>query len=431
MSAEFLATLAVFAGLAAIGMPVALSMMTAAVTYMALSGRDIGLVGEQILNGLFESFVLLAVPLFILAANIMNAGTVSDRLLGFCLALVGRFRGGLAQVNVVASLIFSGMSGSAIADAAGIGKVIIEMMRREDRYPAGFAAAITAASATIGPIIPPSIPMILYALVSDVSVGYLFLGGILPGLFMGAMLMAMNVIIAGRRDFARDEVVPIRELPRITVRAIPALMLPVILLTGIYGGITTPTEAAAIAALYALFLATVVYRKLSFGALYEIIRDAARSSGVVGLIIAGALVFNYIVASENIPNQVASALQGIDISPIAFLLLVNLLFLALGCLFDATTMLLIVVPLFLPACRALDIDLVHFGVVIVVNIMIGLITPPYGVLLFVINALTGIPLKDIIREIWPFLVALILALLVMTLVPDIVLWLPRIMGYRG
>lgn len=431
MSAEFLATLAVFAGLAAIGMPVALSMMTAAVTYMTLSGRDIGLVGEQILNGLFDSFVLLAVPLFILAANIMNAGTVSDRLLGFCLALVGRFRGGLAQVNVVASLIFSGMSGSAIADAAGIGKVIIEMMRREDRYPAGFAAAITAASATIGPIIPPSIPMILYALVSDVSVGYLFLGGILPGLFMGAMLMAMNVIIAGRRNFARDEVVPIRELPRITVRAIPALMLPVILLTGIYGGITTPTEAAAIAALYALFLATVVYRKLSFGALYEIIRDAARSSGVVGLIIAGALVFNYIVASENIPNQVASALQGIDISPILFLLLVNLLFLALGCLFDATTMLLIVVPLFLPACRALDIDLVHFGVVIVVNIMIGLITPPYGVLLFVINALTGIPLKDIIREIWPFLVALILALLVMTLVPDIVLWLPRIMGYRG
>lgn len=431
MSAEFLATLAVFAGLAAIGLPVALSMMTAAVTYMALSGRDIGLVGEQILNGLFESFVLLAVPLFILAANIMNAGTVSDRLLSFCLALVGRFRGGLAQVNVVASLIFSGMSGSAIADAAGIGKVIIGMMRREGRYPAGFAAAITAASATIGPIIPPSIPMILYALVSDVSVGYLFLGGILPGLFMGAMLMTMNVIIAGRRGFARDEVVPIRELPRITLRAIPALMLPVILLTGIYGGITTPTEAAAIAALYALFLATVVYRKLSLGALYEIVRDAARSSGVVGLIIAAALVFNYIVASENIPNQVAVALQGLDVSPIMFLLLINLLFLALGCLFDATTMLLIVVPLFLPAARALDIDLVHFGVVIVVNIMIGLITPPYGVLLFVINALTGIPLKDIIREIWPFLAALILALLVMTLVPEIVLWLPRMLGYKG
>lgn len=431
MSAEFLATLAVFAGLAAIGLPVALSMMTAAVTYMALSGRDIGLVGEQILNGLFESFVLLAVPLFILAANIMNAGTVSDRLLAFCLALVGRFRGGLAQVNVVASLIFSGMSGSAIADAAGIGKVIIEMMRREDRYPAGFAAAITAASATIGPIIPPSIPMILYALVSDASVGYLFLGGILPGLFMGAMLMAMNVVIARRRDFARDEVVPVRELPRITVRAFPALMLPVILLTGIYGGVTTPTEAAAIAALYALFLATVVYRKLSFGTLYEIIRDAARSSGVVGLIIAGALVFNYIVASENIPNQVANALQGLDISPVLFLLLVNLLFLALGCLFDATTMLLIVVPLFLPTCRALGIDLVHFGVVIVVNIMIGLITPPYGVLLFVINALTGIPLKDIIREIWPYLAALILILIMMTLVPGIVLWLPRIFGYQG
>ena len=431
MSAEFLVTLAVFLGLAAIGLPVAFSMMSAAVAYMAISGRDIGLVGEQILNGLFESFVLLAVPLFILAANIMNAGTVSDRLLTFCLALVGRFRGGLAQVNVNASLIFSGMSGSAIADAAGIGKVIIEMMRREDRYPAGFAAAITAASATIGPIIPPSIPMILYALVSDASVGYLFLGGILPGLFMGAMLMAMNLVIASRRDFSRDEAVPLRELPRITFRAIPPLMLPVILLTGIYGGLTTPTEAASIAALYALLLATVVYRKLSFGALYKIIRDAARSSGVVGLIIAGALVFNYIVASENIPAQVANALQGIDISPIMFLLLVNLLFLVLGCLFDATTMLLIIVPLFLPTCRALGIDLVHFGVVIVVNIMIGLITPPYGVLLFVINALTGIPLKDIIREIWPFLAVLILALIVLTLAPDIVLWLPRTFGYQG
>jgi len=248
---------------------------------------------------------------------------------------------------------------------------------------------------------------------------------------MGAMLMVMNVIIAGRRDFARDEAVPLRELPRITVRAIPPLMLPVILLTGIYGGLTTPTEAASIAALYALILAAVVYRKLSLGALYEIIRDAARSSGVVGLIIAGALVFNYIVASENIPAQVANALQGIDISPITFLLLVNLLFLALGCLFDATTMLLIVVPLFLPTCRALGIDLVHFGVVIVVNIMIGLITPPYGVLLFVINALTGIPLKDIIREIWPFLAVLIVALIVLTLVPDIVLWLPRTFGYQG
>jgi tripartite ATP-independent transporter DctM subunit len=431
VSAFFVLALALFLGLAAIGLPVAFAMIVAAIAYLGLSGQDIGLAGEQILNGLFDSFVLLAVPLFILAANFMNAGSVSDRLLNFALALVGRFRGGLAQVNVVASLIFSGMSGSAIADAAGIGKVIISMMRREDRYPAGFAAAITAASATIGPIIPPSIPMILYAMVSDTSIGYLFLGGILPGLFMGAVLMAINAYIAHKRQFVYEEAVPLARIPGITFRAIPPLLLPVILLAGIYGGATTPTEAAAIAALYALFLAAIVYRQLSFGEFFKLVLDAARSSGVVGLIIAGALVFNYVVASENIPAKVALALQGVDVSPIVFFLLVNLLFLALGCLFDATTMLLIAVPLFIPSCRALGIDLVHFGVVIVVNIMIGLITPPYGVLLFVINALTGIPLRDIIREIWPFLGALITALIIMTLFPSIVLWLPRLMGYQG
>ena len=225
MSPVFLAALGAFLVLAAIGLPVAFAMIVATVLYLGLSGLDIGLAGEQILNGLFDSFVLLAVPLFILAANFMNAGTVSDRLLGFSLALVGRFRGGLAHVNVVASLIFSGMSGSAIADAAGIGKVIIAMMRREDRYPPGFAAAITAASATIGPIIPPSIPMILYALVSDTSIGFLFLGGILPGLFMAAMLMTITAIIARRRDFRREAAVPLAQLPRTTLRALPPLLL--------------------------------------------------------------------------------------------------------------------------------------------------------------------------------------------------------------
>ncbi len=431
MSAIFALTLALFLLLASVGLPVAFAMIVAAIAYLGLSGLDIGLAGEQILNGLFDSFVLLAVPLFILAANFMNAGTVSDRLLNFSLALVGRFRGGLAHVNVVASLIFSGMSGSAIADAAGIGKVIINMMRREDRYPPGFAAAITAASATIGPIIPPSIPMILYALVSDTSIGFLFLGGILPGLFMGGVLMAITAVIARRRGFRREEAVPIAQLPRVTLRALPPLMLPVILLAGIYGGATTPTEAAAIAALYALFLAAVVYRQLSFRSFFRLVLDASRSSAVVGMIIAGALVFNFVVASENIPGLLADWLRSIDLSPIAFLLLANLIFLALGCLFDATTMLLIAVPLFVPACRALGIDLVHFGVVVVVNIMIGLITPPYGVLLFVINAITGIPLRAIIAEIWPFLAALLVALVTMTLVPDIVLWLPRLFGYAG
>ncbi|MDH2431820.1 TRAP transporter large permease [Pokkaliibacter sp. MBI-7] len=431
MSSAFILALGAFFVLGAIGAPIALAMMVSAIGYLFATGQDVGLLAEQSLNGLFNSYVLLAVPLFILAANFMNAGTVSDRLLEFCVAIVGRFRGGLAQVNVVASLIFSGMSGSAIADAAGLGRVIIEMMCKHDRYPAGYAAAVTAASSVIGPIIPPSIPMILYALVSDTSIGYLFLGGILPGLILAAVMMVLNAWTARRRDFPRDEAVPLKAIPRITGRAFPALLLPVILLAGIYGGAVTPTEAAAVAAAYALLLAAVFYRSLTLREFITLVKDGARSTSVVGLIIASALVFNYVVANENIPNIVAAHLAHIQMSPLLFLLLINVLFLLLGCLFDATTLLLIVVPLFLPAARELGIDLVHFGVIITINIMLGLITPPYGVLLFVINGVTGIPLKDIIREIWPFIGVILLALLFMVIVPDSVLWLPRQFGYLG
>lgn len=431
MSAAFLACLGVFLVLAAFGVPVGFAMMAGAVVYLFAAGQDPGLVAEQVLNGLFDSFVLLAVPLFILAANFMNAGTVSDRLLSFCLALVGRFKGGLAQVNVVASLIFSGMSGSAIADAAGIGKVITEMMAAEKRYPRGFAAALTAASSTIGPIIPPSIPMVLYALVSDTSIGYLFLGGVVPGLFMALVLMVLNWWVAHRRSFPREASVPISQLPRLTLSALPALMLPVILLAGIYGGATTPTEAAAVAAAYALVLAAVFYRALSWAEFFAIVVRSARATAVVGVIIAGALIFNYIVASENIPAKVASTIGAWDLSPVAFLLSVNLIFLALGCLFDATTLLLVAVPIFLPAVRALGIDPVHFGVVIVINIMLGLITPPYGVLLFVLNGVTGIPLREMFAEIWPFVLVLAAALLVLALNPSLVLWLPQQFGYVG
>jgi TRAP-type transport system large permease protein len=418
-------------GLAGIGTPIALAIIVAAIGYLAASGQDLSLAGEQILQGLYESFVLLAVPLFIVAANIMNAGTISDRLLNFCVAAVGRFRGGLGHVNVVASLIFAGMSGSAVADAAGIGKIIIQMMTKDGRYSPGYAAAITAASATIGPIIPPSIPMVLYALVSDQSIGYLFLGGILPGLFMGVVLMAMNSIISTRRGFALEPAVPLRELPRHAANAFPALLMPAILLYGIYGGVTTPTEAAAVAAAYALLLAAFFYRALKLRALYDILVESARSSAAVGLVIGGALILNYVVASENIPAAMASALVGLNVSPLAFMLGVNVLLLALGCVLDATTIILVIIPLFIPTCRELGIDLVHFGVVAVVNCMIGLITPPYGILLFVINAVTGISLREMIGEIWAFLGVLVLALLVMILVPDIVLFLPRLLGYAG
>ena len=431
MTYEFTICVIILFGLSAIGTPIAYAILVSSCAYLWVGGQGIGLAGKIVLDGMYSSFILLAVPLFIVAANIMNAGTISDRLLRFCIAVVGRFRGGLGHVNVVASLIFSGMSGSAVADAAGIGKIIIDMMVRSGHYTRGYAAAITAASATIGPIIPPSIPMVLYALVSNSSIGYLFLGGIIPGLMMGGVLMAMNSFIAHKRGYQPEESVPLNKLPNITFNAFPALLMPAILLYGIYGGVTTPTEAAAVAAFYALILASIFYKALSLSAFYRILVESARSSAAVGLVIGGALLLNYIVASENIPNMIAGHLVNLDVSPLFFLIGVNLLILVLGCLLDATTLILVIIPLFLPSCRELGIDFVHFGVVTVVNCMIGLITPPYGVLLFVINAVSKIPLGEIIREVIPFLLVLIVALFIMVIFPELVLWLPRRFGYEG
>jgi len=431
MSLAFQVCLLVLLLLAGIGAPIAHSMIVAAVVYLAVAGQDLGLAAEQIIQGIYDSFIILAVPLFIVAANIMNEGAISDRLLAFCKAAVGRFRGGLAQVDILVSLIFSGMSGSAVADAAGVGKVTINMMLRSGHYSPGFAGAVVAASATIGPIIPPSIPMVMYALVSDASIGYLFLGGVGPGLLMTAGLMVITSILAHRRDIPAETTVPLHELPRVTLKAIPVLMMPVILLAGIYGGATTPTEAAAVAAAYALLLAALFYRSVTWTSLGRVFSESARSSAAVGLVIGSALIFNYIVASENVPASVAVLLATLDLSPLAFLLFTNILLLGLGCVLDTATIILVIVPILVPACRALGIDLVHFGVVVVVNCMIGLVTPPYGMLLFVINGTTGIPIKDIVREIMPFLIALLISLVLLVLFPEIVLWLPRQFGYQG
>jgi TRAP-type transport system large permease protein len=429
MSIALLSCLFTLLTLATIGAPIALSMIVSAIIYLAVKGQDMGLAAEQIIQGLYDSFVILAIPLFIVAANFMNAGTISDRLTHFCLAIVGRLRGGMGHVNVVTSLIFAGMSGSAVADVVGMGKMSIDMMIKDNRYPLGYAAAITAATAVIGPIIPPSIPMVLYALVSDASIGYLFLGGVVPGLLMTAAMMVLNSYMAHKMNVPLEEPVPLRDIPGITFRALPALLMPVILLGGIYGGATTPTEAAAIAAAYAFIVAAFFYRALNFSNIRSVLHDSVRSSASVGLIIGSALIFNYIIASENIPAQVSELMKGVDIAPLTFMLLLNLLFLVLGCLLDASTIILVIIPIFIPTVKALGIDLVHFGVVAVVNCMIGLITPPYGVLLFVLNAVTGIPLRVIIKDIWPWVWTLIGSLLIMIFVPDIVLYLPKLFGY--
>ena len=431
MSIEILAGIFILFSMAALGAPVAYAILSGIIVYLGVAGQDLAIAGQTMVQRLFDGFLLLAVPLFIVTANIMNAGTISDRLLNFCVAVVGRFRGGLGHVNVMASLIFSGMSGSAVADAAGIGKLVIEMMVKSGRYSRGYAAAITAATATIGPIIPPSIPMVLYALVSNTSIGFLFLAGILPGLIMGAVLIGMNTWISYRRDFGKEEAVPLAQLPLITIKSFPALLMPAILLTCIYSGVTSPTEAAAIAALYAFILAAGFYRALTIKSLYQLFVESARSSASVALVIGASMILTYVVVKENIPQTLSALLAGAEISPIIFLLLINLLILLVGCILDATVIILVIVPLFIPTCEALGVDLVHFGVLVVVNSMIGLITPPYGMLLFVINAVTDIPLREVIGEIWAFLAVLIFALLIMIISPNMVLWLPRLFGYQG
>ncbi|HET7794634.1 MAG TPA: TRAP transporter large permease [Rhizobacter sp.] len=411
-------------------LPIGFGMLASGVAYLLVKGQDVGLVAEQVLNGLYNSYVLLAVPLFIFAAAIMNSGSISDRLFEFAQVFVGRLRGGLAQVDVVASVIFSGMSGSAIADAAGPGLVSIRAMVKHGYSPA-FAGAIVAASATIGPIIPPSIPLVIYALVSDTSVGALFLGGVIPGLLMAAALMIGVQLVAQRRKLPRGEAVTWKQLPQVLWRGVLPVSLPVVLLGGIYSGVFTPTEAAAVAALYALFLAVVVYRALDARRFYEVLIESSKSSASVTLIVATAFLINYAFAAENVPTALAAWLNSFKLSPTGFLIGVNLLFLVLGCFLDTSIMLLVLVPILLPTARLLGVDLVHFGVMVVVNMMIGMVTPPFGMLLFVINALAGVPLKEMIRESWVFIGVLIVALAVITFVPQTVLWLPQALGYGG
>jgi tripartite ATP-independent transporter DctM subunit len=412
-------------------MPIGFGMLAAGIAYLLASGQDLGLVAEQVCNGMYNSYVLLAVPLFVFAANLMNAGTVSERIFDFCRILVGPMRGGLAQVDILVSVIFSGMSGSAIADAAGPGLVTIRQMLKKPEYTPGFAGAVVVASATLGPIIPPSIPMVIYALVSGTSVGALFLGGVLPGFLMAALMMLVVHWIAVRRNMPREAPVPRAQWAGLVWRGALPLSMPLVLLGGIYSGAFTPTEAAAVAALHALVLAAVVFRALTWRSLWAVVMESARASATITVILAGSFMLNYALTAEAVPQALAQWVSAQGLSPTGFLLLVNLLFLALGCVLDVSVLLLVFVPMLLPAARLLGIDLVHFGVLVVLNMMIGLIHPPFGMLLFVTKALTGIPIGAMMKEGWPFLLMLLGLLLAITFFPPIVLWLPQTMGYHG
>ena len=428
MTYELWVLLGVFAVAAVLGAPLGLSMLAAGFAYLIASHQDLGLVTDQTMNGLYNSYLVIAIPLFIFVANVMNASGVIERLLRCGSAVVGHLPGGLAQVNVVSNLIFSGMSGSAVADASGPGLIVARMMAKNGRYPRGFAAATSVASATLGPLMPTSIPMIFYALIANASVGAMLLGGLVPAALMAAALMAAVGLIARRRGFPREARTPWRALPDIVARAIPPLLLPGILLGLIYSGVTTPTEAAAIAAAYALALAFLVYRTMTLAQLFPVISATVKATTMIATIMAGAFVFNYAVANENVPQLIQGTLLSWHLSPTGFLLCVNLLMLVLAVFLDEVTILLVIVPLLIPIARELGIDLVHFGIVVVLNMMVGLTLPPHGLLLFVMSGLTGTPLSEIFREIPPFILAMLAVVLAVTFLPQLALWLATYAG---
>lgn len=429
MSTGLWTLLATVVGGALLRLPLALVMFAGGAAYLFSTRQDIGLLVGQVMNQMASMYVLVAIPMFILAANVMNAASISDRLWAMANAFVGRFRGGMGHVTVLVSMIFSSMSGSAVTDAAGPGLVAARMMREIGKYPPGLACAITAASATIAPVIPPSIPLVIYALISGASIGALFLAGIVPGLLMGAALMGMIRLMAGRRRLEQGEVVPLRQMPAVVGRASLSLTLPVVLLGGIWSGIFTPTEAAAVAAAWALMLGVAVYRRMDIAATWGVFSESARQSASTMLLIASAFILNYAIANERLAEVLVHAIARWELGAMQFMVVVNLAFIVLGCFLDGSVMMLVFVPLLIPSARLLGIDLTYFGIVVTLNFMIGLITPPYGLLLFVMASLTRTPLAAIIREIWPFVLALSAVLALLTAFPAITLFLPRLFGY--
>jgi tripartite ATP-independent transporter DctM subunit len=414
-----------FSVLILIGVPIAFAMGVATLlAIVAHGGMPFSLLAQRALVGA-DSYALLAIPFFILAGNLMNYGGITSRLIAFANAVVGRFRGGLAQTTVLSTMLFSGISGSAVADATALGKVLIPAMKRQG-YGAPFSAALMASASVNGPIIPPSIPMVIYGLSvgKGVSIAALFIGGVIPGLMLGLSLMAMAYYIAVKRNYPVYERVPWRELPRRAVPALWAMMMPVIILVGVTAGIFTVTESAAVAVLYAAFIGLVVYRELKPSDLVPILIQTALDSALVMFIIALASGFGYLMAISGLPREIAAWISSVSTNPIAILLLINGLLLVVGCFMEAIAAMLILIPVLIPIVQAAGIDLVHFGLIMVFNLMLGLLTPPVGILLYICANFAEVKLEDEVREVLPFLGMGLLVLLLLTLFPPLVLWLP-------
>jgi C4-dicarboxylate transporter DctM subunit len=409
----------------AIGMPVAFAMVVSAgAALLSLGNVPLMVLPQRIVTGA-DSFPLMAIPLFLLAGNLMIGGGLTDKLSRFATAMVGHFRGGLAQVNVVNSMVMGGMTGSAIADAVSDCKILVPVMVKSG-YSARFAAALSGATAVIAPIIPPSIPFIIYGSIAGVSIGQLFLGGAIPGILMGVYLMVAVNVIARRRNFPRGERPTLRGIVHALRVSGPPLMLPVIILGGILAGVFTPTEAGAVAVVYALVLTMVFYRSLGAADIPKILLETGVQAGVIMLVIAAASPFSWLLAREQVGQAVVQLLAHIGDNKILFLLVLNVVLLVLGMFLDATAILIIVVPVLVPVFAALGLDPVHMGVMVVMNLMIGMVTPPFGLVMYVVCDILKVTITDITRELWPFLLALVAILLTITYVPELVLFLPKL-----
>ncbi len=416
-----------FAALLA-GVPLFASMGLAAFAFVWFAGIPGGIIPQKIAQAA-NSFPLLAAPLFILMGNIMNSAGITDRIFAFATACVGWLRGGLCHANILASVIFAGMSGSAVADAGGVGTLEIKAMKDEG-YDPETAAAITAASATIGPIIPPSLPMVVYGVSADVSIGALFLAGVIPGLLMAGALMLMVSELARRRNMPRHPFPGLRDLWIAYRRAHWALMTPVILFGGMIAGFFTPTEAAGVATVYALILGLFVYRDFDLKKLPSIIVDTVETTGVVLALVMTAGALGWCLSISRIPQTVGPMIVDLVGNPLMFLLAVNMLLLLIGCFMEALAAMLILIPILTPAAAQFGIDPVHFGLIFVLNLMIGTITPPVGVVLFVTSKIAGITFEAMSRAIVPWLIPLLAVLAAVTFWPPLTTWLPGLVMGR-
>ena len=421
-----IAVIVIFITLFFIGFPVAVSILVPSIWYIIGRGLPLEMIAQRMQYAL-DSYTLATVPLFILVGNLMNSSGITTRMFNFADRLVGRFPGGLAQVNIFASLVFAGMSGAALADVGGLGQIEIKAME-EKGFRKDFASAITIASATVGPIFPPSVPLVIYGSIAGVSVIRLLLSGIVPAILAVALMMVLTGYLAIKRGYPRAEKWPtFKEIAGAFLPALPALLTPIILIIGMLTGIFTPTEASALTVLY-VFLISAFYRELTLKGIIEALAETVKSTASVLIIVAAASLFGWILAVEQIPQMFSSFLLSISQNPFVLLAILNLMLLVVGTMLDSTTAILLLVPIIIPPLVGVGIDPIHLGIVFVFNIMVGLVTPPMGLSLFMVSKVARVPINKVIRQVAPYYIPLFLTLIIVTYVPGLILWLPNLMN---